>query len=64
MKQVASSSTSIRSEHVPPRHWLTFNGLHDMISQKIELSTDILIDDGYFIDLSYFCFVLYITRAI
>jgi hypothetical protein len=47
-----------KGEHVPPKH-LIFNGLHGIISQKIELSTNILINGGYFTELSYFCFLYY-----
>jgi hypothetical protein len=29
----------------PPKHLLTFNGLHDVISQKTELFTNNLVDN-------------------
>jgi hypothetical protein len=46
-------------EHIPPKRLMIFNGLHGIISQKIELSSNILMNGGYFIDLSCFCFVYY-----
>jgi hypothetical protein len=33
----AYSSTLKWRQHVPPKCWLTFNGLHGVITQKIEL---------------------------
>jgi hypothetical protein len=35
---LACSSTWRWRRHVPPKRWLTFNGLHGVISQKIDSS--------------------------